>query len=89
MKKTTFVLFLVFIVTFSAKAQVVITVADNATLEIKNGAVKSFIEKPKSPKSNLAAAGIYIMNYKLFRFLSSKDIKIWPILILFFSKIFL
>ncbi|MEO2066836.1 MAG: T9SS type A sorting domain-containing protein [Flavobacteriaceae bacterium] len=38
MKKTTFVLFLFFIVTFSAKAQVLITVADNATLEIKNGA---------------------------------------------------
>jgi len=38
MKKTIFTLFLVFIVTFSTKAQVVITVADNATLEIKNGA---------------------------------------------------
>ena len=38
MKKTIFTLFLVCIVTFSTKAQVVITVADNATLEIKNGA---------------------------------------------------
>ena len=38
MKKTILVLFLSFIVTFSTKAQVVITIADNATLEIKNGA---------------------------------------------------
>jgi len=38
MKKTILVLFLVFILAFSAKAQVLITVADNATLEIKNGA---------------------------------------------------
>lgn len=38
MKKTIFTLFLVFIVAFSTIAQVVITVADNATLEIKNGA---------------------------------------------------
>ena len=38
MKKTTFTLFLVFIVAFSTKAQVLITVADNAALEIKSGA---------------------------------------------------
>ena len=48
-------------------------------LEVKNGVVKSFIEKPKNPKSNLAAAGIYIMNSNLFRLLSSTDIKKEPL----------
>ena len=48
MKKTILVLFLVFIVTFSAKAQVLITVADNATLEIKNGATLNALKEQDS-----------------------------------------
>ena len=42
-------------------------------VEVENGIVKSFVEKPKNPKPNLAAAGIYIMNKDLFSFLSLED----------------
>jgi len=48
MKKTILVLFLVFILAFSAKAQVLITVADNATLEIKNGATLNALKEQDS-----------------------------------------
>ena len=33
-----------------------------------NGKVNSFVEKPQKPKSNLAAAGVYVASPKIFRF---------------------
>jgi len=33
-----------------------------------NGKVISFVEKPQKPKSNLAAAGVYVASPKIFRF---------------------
>jgi mannose-1-phosphate guanylyltransferase len=32
----------------------------------QNGIVEAFVEKPQKPKSNLAAAGIYVADYSLF-----------------------
>jgi len=40
----------------------------------KNNIVKSFIEKPKNPKTNLAAAGVYIARKNIFDYFPDKKI---------------
>ena len=56
MKKTTFTLFLVFILAFSTKAQV-LTVAENATVEIKSGATLNAGGLELSPDADYTISG--------------------------------
>lgn len=38
-----------------------------------NGVVTAFVEKPRAPRSNLAAAGIYVADSRLFDFFPNKE----------------
>jgi len=39
----------------------------------EDGVVKGFVEKPQTPKSNLAAAGVYIADERIFDFFPNSE----------------
>ena len=45
----------------------------------EDGAVRSFVEKPENPKSNLAAAGVYVADRKIYDFFPQEGGSLKPL----------